>query len=175
MIMLLKSLATQFSRLFWHVSFYKKQQSSFITKCDRLLLQCGSGITKCNRLLLQSVPGIVKCGRLYYKVRQVLKCDSYYKVRRNTGCFFTKNRGNNYKHEVTNLLLKPMRYNYHNYVTYVAFYIFSITCFNNMGLSELKNMILFVEVTNMFQSILFEYLNATFVVHYEIISIYSTK
>ena len=68
-----------------------------------------------------------------------------------------------------------MRYNYHNYVTYVAFYIFSITCFNNMGLSELKNMILFVEVTNMFQSILFEYLNATFVVHYEIISIYSTK
>ena len=68
-----------------------------------------------------------------------------------------------------------MRYNYHNYVTYVAFYIFSITCFKNMGPSELENMIVFVEVTNMFQSILFEYLNATFVVHYEIISIYSAK
>ena len=76
---------------------------------------------------------------------------------------------------MTNLLLKPMRYNYHNYVTYVAFCIFSITCFKNMGPSELENMIVFVEVTNMFQSILFEYLNATFVVHYEIISIYSTK
>ena len=76
---------------------------------------------------------------------------------------------------MTNLLLKPMRYNYHNYVTYVAFYIFRITCFKNMGPSELENMILFVEVTNMFQSILFEYLNVTFVVYYEIISKYSTK
>ena len=35
------------------------QESNFITKCDRLLLQSASGITKCDRL--------------YYKARQVLQ------------------------------------------------------------------------------------------------------
>ena len=42
------------------------QNTSGITKCDRLLPQCASGITKCDKLLLQSVTG-------YYKVRQVLQ------------------------------------------------------------------------------------------------------
>ena len=36
-----------------------------------------------------------------------------------------------------------------------------------MGPSELKNLILFVEVTNLFQGIIFEYLKATFVVNYK--------
>ena len=35
------------------------QESNFIAKCDRLLLQSASGITKCDRL--------------YYKARQVLQ------------------------------------------------------------------------------------------------------
>ena len=46
--------------LFWQVL-----QSSFITDCDRLLLQSASGITKCDRLILQSTSGITKCERLY--------------------------------------------------------------------------------------------------------------
>ena len=66
-------MTTQFQRLFWHISYCKKQQGNFITKCDRLLLQSVSGITKCDRLLLQSTSGITKCDRLYYKVRQVLQ------------------------------------------------------------------------------------------------------
>ena len=70
MIILLQSVTIQFRRLFWHISHYKKRQSNFITKCDRLLLQNASGITNCDRP--------------YYKERQVLQCDSYYKVRRNT-------------------------------------------------------------------------------------------
>ena len=76
MIILLQSVTIQFRRLFWHISYCKVCQSSFITKCERLLLQSASGITKCDRLLLQSTSGITKCDRLYYKVRQV-----YYKVR----------------------------------------------------------------------------------------------
>ena len=74
MIILLQSVTTQFRRLFWHISYCKKQKSNFITKCDRLLLQSASGITKCDKV--------------YYKVRQVLqsvikfitKYDRYYKV-----------------------------------------------------------------------------------------------
>ena len=58
MIILLQSVAIQIRRLFWHISYYKVPQRNFITKCDRLLLQSASGITK---------------------------CDSYYKVRHNTG------------------------------------------------------------------------------------------
>ena len=76
MIILLQSVTNQFSRLFWHISYYKVWQSDFIRKCDRLLLQSASGITKCDRLLLQSVSGITKCDRLYYKVRQVLQSDT---------------------------------------------------------------------------------------------------
>ena len=49
------------------------QQSNFITKCDKLLLQSASGITRYDRLLLQSAQGITKCDGLYYKVRQVLQ------------------------------------------------------------------------------------------------------
>ena len=49
------------------------QQRSFITKCDKLLLQSASGIPKCGRLLFQSAWGIRKCDRFYYKVRQVLQ------------------------------------------------------------------------------------------------------
>ena len=74
MIILLQSVAVQFRRLFWHISYYKVRQINFITKCDRLLLQSASGITKCDRLLLQSASGITKC-------------DSYYKVRRNTTAY----------------------------------------------------------------------------------------
>ena len=48
----------QFRSLFWHISYYKVLQSNFITKWERLLLQSESRITK---------------------------CDSYYKVRLNTG------------------------------------------------------------------------------------------
>ena len=66
-------MTTQFRRLFLHISYCKKQQSSFITKCDRLLLQSASGITKCDRLLLRSASGITKCDRLYYEVRHVLQ------------------------------------------------------------------------------------------------------
>ena len=73
MIILLQSVTTQFRMLFCDVSYCKVQQSNFITKCDRLLLQSASGITKCDRLLLQSASGITKCDRLYYKVRHVLQ------------------------------------------------------------------------------------------------------
>ena len=59
MIILLQIVATQFRRLFCHILYWKVQQSNFITKCDRLLLQSASGITKCDRR--------------YYKVRQVLQ------------------------------------------------------------------------------------------------------
>ena len=56
--------------------YYKKRQvlrsASGITMCDRLLLQSASGITKYDRLLLQSALGITNC-------------DSYHKVRRNSG------------------------------------------------------------------------------------------
>ena len=47
MIILLQSVTVQFRRLFWHISCYKVQQSNFVTKCDRLLLQSASGIKKC--------------------------------------------------------------------------------------------------------------------------------
>ena len=67
MIILLQSVATQFRRLFCHILYWKVQQSNFITKCGRLLLQSASGITKCEALL-QSASGITKCPR-YYKVR----------------------------------------------------------------------------------------------------------
>ena len=66
MIILLQCVTIQIRRLFWHISHYKVQQSNFITKCDRLLLQSASGITKCDRLhykarqVLQSVTIIVK-------------------------------------------------------------------------------------------------------------------
>ena len=70
MVILLQSVKTQFCSLFWHICYCKKQHSSFITKCDRLLLQSVSGITKFDRLLLQSPSGITKR-------------DSYYKLRRN--------------------------------------------------------------------------------------------
>ena len=59
MIILLSSVTMQFRRLLWHILCYKVRQSSFITECDRLLLQSASGITKCDKL--------------YYKVRQVLQ------------------------------------------------------------------------------------------------------
>ena len=73
MIILLQSVTTQSHRLFWQILYCKVQQSNYITKRDRLLLQSTSGITKCDRLLLQSVSGIKKCGRLYCKVRQLLQ------------------------------------------------------------------------------------------------------
>ena len=57
------------------------QQSSFITKCDRLLLQSASVITKRDRLLLQSghvlqsvTDFITKCVR-YYEVLQLTEWD----------------------------------------------------------------------------------------------------
>ena len=59
MIILLQCVTIQIHRLFWHISYYKVQESNFITKCDRLLLQSASGITKCPRLC--------------YKARQVLQ------------------------------------------------------------------------------------------------------
>ena len=79
MIILLQSVTIQIHRLVWHISYYKASKSSFITKCDRLLLQSVSDIKKCDRLLLQSASGITKC-------------DSYYKVRRNRGtaCEFVR-------------------------------------------------------------------------------------
>ena len=52
-------MTPQFCRLFWHISYCKVQQSNFITKYDRLLLQNASGITKYDWR--------------YYKVRQVLQ------------------------------------------------------------------------------------------------------
>ena len=73
MIILLQGVTIQFCRSFWHISYYKVQQSNFITKCDRLLLQIVSGITKCDRLLLQNASGITECDRLYYKLCPVLQ------------------------------------------------------------------------------------------------------
>ena len=73
MIILLQFVTIQIRRLFWHISYYKVQQSNFITKCDRLLLKSVWSITKCEKLLLQSASGITKCDRLYYKARQVLQ------------------------------------------------------------------------------------------------------
>ena len=49
---LLQSVTIQFRMLFKHISYCKVQQSSFMTKRNRLLLQSVSGITKCDRLLL---------------------------------------------------------------------------------------------------------------------------
>ena len=49
------------------------QQSNFITKYDRLLLQGGLGIINCERLLLQSASSITKIDRLYCKRRQLLQ------------------------------------------------------------------------------------------------------
>ena len=84
MIVLLQSVTTQFSRLFWHISYFKKQKSNFITKLDRLLLQSASGIKKCDRLLLESASDITDCDKLLLQsVSDTTKCDSYYKVRRN--------------------------------------------------------------------------------------------
>ena len=73
MIILLQDVTTQFRKFLWHIPYFKKQQSNFITKCDRLLLESAPGITKCDRLLLQSAPDITKCDRNYQKVRQVLQ------------------------------------------------------------------------------------------------------
>ena len=60
-IILLQSVTKQFRRLFWHISYYKVRQSTFITKCDRLLLQSALGITKCDS---------------YYKLRGNRVCNS---------------------------------------------------------------------------------------------------
>ena len=49
------------------------QQSNFITKCDRFLLQSASGIAKCDRLLLKRAPNFTKYDRLYKIVRQVFE------------------------------------------------------------------------------------------------------
>ena len=73
MIILLQRVTIQFLRLFGIILYCKVQQSNFIEKSDRLLLESGSGITKSDRLLLESGSDITKCDRLYYKVRQVLK------------------------------------------------------------------------------------------------------
>ena len=44
------------------------------------------GITKCDRLLLQNGSGVTKSDKLHYKVSVsgIAKFDSYYEVRRNT-------------------------------------------------------------------------------------------
>ena len=77
-------MTIKFHWLFWNISYYKVRQSNFITKSEGLLCKV--------RQVLQSV---TDC---YYKVLQVLqsvktllqsasgitKCDSYYKIRRNT-------------------------------------------------------------------------------------------
>ena len=59
---LLQSVTTQFRRLYLHILYCKKQQSNFITKFNRLLLQSASGITKCDRLYfkVQSVTVNIK-------------------------------------------------------------------------------------------------------------------
>ena len=64
MIILLQSVKTQF----FDILYCKTQQSNFVTKRNRLLLQSALSITNCDRLLLQSASGITKCDRLYYKV-----------------------------------------------------------------------------------------------------------
>ena len=73
-IILLQSVAIQFCRLFWNISYYKVRQSKFITKCDKLLLE--------------SAPGITKCDILYYSVSGITKWDCYYKVRRDNSRFW---------------------------------------------------------------------------------------
>ena len=66
MIILLQRVTNQFRRLFWRISYCKKQQNNFITKRDKLLLQSASGITKYDRTycmgrqVIQSVTVITK-------------------------------------------------------------------------------------------------------------------
>ena len=66
-------MTIQFRRVFSLISYYKVRQSSFIAKCDRLLLTSTSGTTICDILLIQSASCITKCDRLYYKERPVLQ------------------------------------------------------------------------------------------------------
>ena len=68
-VILLRSVIIQFSRLFLYISYYKIGKVVLlqsVTDCVQIVL----GITKCDRLSLQSASGITKC-------------DSYNKVRRN--------------------------------------------------------------------------------------------
>ena len=80
MIILLQYVTIQIRRLFWHISYYKVQQSNFITKRDRLLLQSVSSITKCNCYykvlqVLQSATDFIRKRVRYYKVWQLLQSD----------------------------------------------------------------------------------------------------
>ena len=71
-------MKTQFCRLFWHISYCKKQQSNFIAKCDRLLLQSASVwqvvITKFDTfcLILEWMINVIFCAKRdqpYWNVR----------------------------------------------------------------------------------------------------------
>ena len=66
--MLLQSVAMQVRRIFWHILSYKVRQSSFITKCDRPLLQSASGIKSVTDF-------ITKCVR-HYKLWQLLESET---------------------------------------------------------------------------------------------------
>ena len=70
MIILLQGVAMQFRRLFRHISYYKVRQSDL----SQSMTDCYYKV----RQVLQSMADfITNCVRYY-------KCDSYYKVRRNT-------------------------------------------------------------------------------------------
>ena len=56
------------------------EQLSFITKCDRVVLQSAAAlfITKCDKVVLQGATAIL----LRSATSVITKCDRYYKVRR---------------------------------------------------------------------------------------------
>ena len=78
MIILWQSVTMQFRRLFWHILYYKVQQSNFIRKRDKVCHVLHS-VTDCFykvRQVLQGVTNfITKCIR-YYKVWQLLQSDT---------------------------------------------------------------------------------------------------
>ena len=77
MIILLQSVTTQFRRLFSHISYCKKEQNSFIKKCDRLLLQSASGITECDsyhkviRNMMIKIRKVCVCVYMLVRVREL--------------------------------------------------------------------------------------------------------
>ena len=68
-VILLRSVTIQFSRLFLQISYYKIGKVVLLQSVTDFV-QIVLVITKCDRLSLQSASGITKCDRLYYKVRR---------------------------------------------------------------------------------------------------------
>ena len=85
MIILLQSVTMQFSRLFSHISYDKVRQVILlqsVADCYYKVHQVLQSVTDCKvRQILQSVADFIT------------KCDSYYKLRRNTFSKLLMSRG----------------------------------------------------------------------------------